>query len=169
MFFYNDIHHFKIILRVRDANSPAFKSGQSWGLKIFPLVPPLIFRLMIKNFRKLSFDTPFQKFSPAQNPKRVGIPTQGFQNYENLNYTKFIVIICIETFKFHCQLQTSFKLIFRKLILFSQAAYFFNVDALFKENNKLKVCVMFEKRNFNNNYSISIYQSLPQFLSKRAK
>jgi hypothetical protein len=45
--------------------SPAFKSGQSWRLKIFPLVTPLVFRLMMKNFRKLSFGTSFKKFSPA--------------------------------------------------------------------------------------------------------
>jgi hypothetical protein len=45
----------------RDAKSPAFKSGQSWRLKIFPLV----FRLMMKNFQKLSFGTLFKKFSPA--------------------------------------------------------------------------------------------------------
>jgi hypothetical protein len=41
--------------------SPAFKLGRSWRLKIFPLV----LRLMMKNFRKLSFGTPFKKFSPA--------------------------------------------------------------------------------------------------------
>jgi hypothetical protein len=55
--------------------SPAFKSGQSWRLKIFPLVLPLVFRLMMKNFRKLSFGTPFKKFSPAYTPRMVGIPT----------------------------------------------------------------------------------------------
>jgi hypothetical protein len=54
--------------------SLAFKSGQSWRLKIFPLVPPLVFGLMMKNFRKLPFGTPFKKFSPAYTPKRVGIP-----------------------------------------------------------------------------------------------
>jgi hypothetical protein len=45
--------------------SPAFKSGQSWRLKIFPLVPPLVFRLMMKKFQKLSFGTAFKKFSAA--------------------------------------------------------------------------------------------------------
>jgi hypothetical protein len=45
--------------------SPAFKSGQSWRLKIFPLIPLLVFRLMMKKFQKLSFGTPFKKFSPA--------------------------------------------------------------------------------------------------------
>jgi hypothetical protein len=49
------------LIRGRDAKSPAFKSGQSWRLKFFPLV----LRLMIENFRKLSFGTPFNKFSPA--------------------------------------------------------------------------------------------------------
>ncbi len=32
---------------------PAFKSGQSLRPKIFPLVPTLVFRSMMKNFRKL--------------------------------------------------------------------------------------------------------------------
>jgi hypothetical protein len=48
-----------------ETTSPAFKSGQSWRLKIFPLVTPLVFRLMMKNFRKLFFGTPFKKLSPA--------------------------------------------------------------------------------------------------------
>jgi hypothetical protein len=42
--------------------SLAFKSGQSWRLKIFPLVPPLVFGLMMKNFRKLPFGTPLKNF-----------------------------------------------------------------------------------------------------------
>jgi len=50
--------------------SPAFKSSQSWRLKIFSLGPPLVLRLMMKNFRKLSFGTSFKKFSPAYVPKR---------------------------------------------------------------------------------------------------
>jgi hypothetical protein len=45
--------------------SPAFISSQNWRLKNFLLVHPLILRLMMKNFLKLSFGTPFKKFSPA--------------------------------------------------------------------------------------------------------
>jgi hypothetical protein len=44
--------------------SPAFRSGQSWRLNIFPLV----LRVMIYNVQKLSFGTPFTNFSPAQTP-----------------------------------------------------------------------------------------------------
>ncbi len=58
-----------------ETSSPASKSGQSWRLKIFPSVPPLVFRLMMKKFQGLSFGTPFKKFSPAWTPKRVSIPT----------------------------------------------------------------------------------------------
>jgi len=45
--------------------SSAFKLVQSWRLKIFPLVPPLIFKLIIKNVQKLSFGSLFKHFSPA--------------------------------------------------------------------------------------------------------
>jgi hypothetical protein len=42
--------------------SPAFRSGQSWKLKNFPLVPTLVFMLMIKFFWKFSFGTPLKNF-----------------------------------------------------------------------------------------------------------
>jgi hypothetical protein len=50
--------------------SPAFKSGQNWRLKKFPLVPSLVFRLMMKNFRKLSFGTPFKKIFSSLDFKK---------------------------------------------------------------------------------------------------
>ena len=58
--------------QTRDAKSPALRSYlqplnqvKAGDQKYFPLVPPLVFRPMMKNFRKLSFDTPFKKCSPA--------------------------------------------------------------------------------------------------------
>jgi hypothetical protein len=43
---------------------PALKTGQSW-IQDFSFGLPLIFRLMMKNFRKLSYGTHFKKFSQA--------------------------------------------------------------------------------------------------------
>ncbi len=56
------------------AKSPAFRSGQSWILKIFFSVPTLVLGLMIDNFQTLSFGTPFTDFCPALTQKIVGVP-----------------------------------------------------------------------------------------------